>query len=108
MKVLRVCSKQKPLLLLCYSTCHKSTPQSLETNQKYGKDADQAATTTQRKALIQETGVTGESILYRLYDLCGFNPIKDSVIDAMHAVVLNLIRTEIKKHLLHDMGPNKG
>ena len=87
---------------------HRSTPRSLETNRKYGKDADQAATTTQRKALVRETGVTGESILYRLHDLCGFNPIKDSVIDAMHAVVLNLIRTEIEKHLLHDMGPNKG
>ena len=62
------------------------------------------ATTTQRKALVRETGVTGESILYRLHRLCGFNPIKDSVIDAMHVVVLNLVRTEIEKHLPCDIG----
>lgn len=41
-----------------------------------------------------------------MYDLCGFNPVQDLVIDAMHAVVLNLVRTELLNHLLADLGPN--
>ena len=51
--------------------------------------------------------VTGETIIYTLYDLCGLNPIKDLMIDAMHAIVLNLIRTELEV-MLTDVGRNSG
>lgn len=71
-----------------------------------GKRADAASSAAERKRISKETGVTGESIFFRLYDLCGFNPVQDLVIDAMHAVVLNLVRTELLNHLLADLGPN--
>ena len=58
-----------------------------------------------RKRICKEKGVTGETILYRLYDLCGFDPVKDLTIDAMHAIVLNLVRTELSI-LLSDLGRN--
>ena len=41
------------------------------------------------------------------YDLCGFDPVKDMVIDAMHAVILNLVRSELEGHLLEVLGVNK-
>lgn len=44
---------------------------------------------------------------YHLYDLCGFVPVKDMVIDAMHAVILNLVRSELEDHRLADLGANK-
>lgn len=71
-----------------------------------GKRADDAPMPTERKRISKETGVTGECIFFRFYDLCGFDPVKDLVIDAMHAVVLNLIRTELVNHLLADLGSN--
>lgn len=36
---------------------------------------------------------------FTVNDLCGFDPVKDLVIDAMHAIVLNLIWTELEVHL---------
>ena len=38
-----------------------------------------------------------------LNNLCGLNPINDLTIDAMHAIVLNLIRTELQL-VLTDLG----
>ena len=70
-----------------------------------GKAADNATTVAERKKICKETGVTGESLFYRLYDLCRFDPVKDLTIDAMHAKVLNLIRTEASI-LLADLGRN--
>lgn len=59
-----------------------------------------------QKRICKEKGVTGETIiLYRLYDLCGFDPVKDLTIDAMRAIVLNLVRTELSI-LLSDFGRN--
>ena len=53
-------------------------------------------------------GVTGEYIFYCLYDLRGFDAVKDMVIDAMHAVILNLVvGSELEGHLLADLGVNK-
>lgn len=78
-----------------------------QSNRASGKRADTAATDTERKTIARDTGVTGETVFYRLYDLCRFDPVKDLVIDAMHARTLNLIRSEIQKHLLADMGPNR-
>ena len=45
---------------------------------------------------VQTRGVTGESILYKLYDLCGFDPVQDLAVDVMHSLVLNLIRSELE------------
>ena len=36
----------------------------------------------------------------------GFDPVKDLMIDAMHAVVLNLLHRELEDHIFGDMGPN--
>ena len=59
-----------------------------------GKAANRAISATERKQICKEKGVTGESILYRLSDLCGFDPVQDLNIDAMHAIILNIVRTE--------------
>ena len=80
-------------------------PRTASEDRINGQAADGAITVTERKRITKETGVTGESIFYRLYDLCGFDPVRDLVIDAMHAIVLNLIKTELKNHLA-DLGSN--
>ena len=69
------------------------------TNRSHGKAVDNAASDARRKNLVKESGITGESIFYRLFDLCGFDPVYDQVIDAMHAVGINLIRTELNNML---------
>ena len=71
-----------------------------------GKRVDAASSTSERRRIAKETGVTGESIFFRFHDLCEFDPIQDIVIDAMHAISLNLIRTELLQHLLADLGEN--
>ena len=42
---------------------------------------------------------TGECIFYHLYDLCGFDPVLDLSIDAMHTIVLNTVKTELEAQL---------
>lgn len=66
---------------------------------------DSASSVTERKRLSKLSGLTGESILYRLYDLCNFDPVKDLVVDVMHSLVLNL---ELENHLLAELGGNAG
>ena len=44
---------------------------------------DFSATAAERKLLAKQRGVTGESILYQLYDLCKFDPVYDLVVDAL-------------------------
>jgi len=56
---------------------------------------------------VKEHGVTGVSLFYCLYDLCGFSPVQDLVVDSMHAIGLNLVQTELEYHLLLDLGSNK-
>ena len=43
---------------------------------------------------------------YCLYDLCGFDPVKKLIIDAMHAVILNLLQSVLEGHLA-DLSVNK-
>lgn len=81
-------------------------PRTAEQDRRNGQAADCAITAAERKRILKETGVTGESSFFRLYDLCGFDPVKDLVIDAMHAIVLNLIRTELESRLLADLALN--
>eukprot|EP00731_Ephydatia_muelleri_P006898 Em0003g1146a len=75
-------------------------------NRRYGLQVDAATSEAERKRMSKETGVTGECIFYRLYDLCGFDPVNDLIIDAMHAMILNMVKTELEVHLLADLGPN--
>ena len=79
---------------------------SLEVNRTHGRNADRASSVAERKRIARDSGVTGECIFYRFTDLCAFDPIRDLTIDAMHAVVLNLVKTELEHHLLADLGPN--
>lgn len=39
-------------------------------------------------------------------DIYRFDRVKDLVIDAMHAAVLNLLRRELEDDIFGDMGPN--
>ena len=78
-----------------------------EDNREKARQVDQAPSAAERRRRQKERGVTGECNFYRLYDLCGFDPVKDMVIDAMHAVILNLVRSELEDHLLADLGVNK-
>ena len=73
-----------------------------EGNRKLGKEVDSAATEAERKRLSKQGRVTGETILYKLYDLCGFDPVQDLVVDVMHSLALNLIRSELEQRLLTD------
>ena len=79
----------------------------MDEDRENGKAADKARSIAERKRIYKEMGVTGETIIYSLYDLCGLNPIKDLTIDAMHAIVLNLIRSELEL-MLADLGSNSG
>ena len=69
-------------------------------NRALGKHADQASSKAHSKRLIREKGVTGETIIHRFYDLCQFDPVYDLVIDVMHAIALNLVKSELKTHPL--------
>ena len=73
------------------------TPRNAETNRMHGRAADNATTVSERKLITKQTGVTGETILFHLFDLCGFDPVKDQVIDVMHCICLNLIRN-VEEH----------
>ena len=73
---------------------------------EYGRQADSASFCAERKRITRDTGVTRESIFYHFFDLCWFDPVQDAVIDAMHALALNLIRTELEDRLLADLGAN--
>ena len=79
---------------------------SADTNRQFGKEVDAATSSAVRQRKTTETGVTGETIFFRFYDLCGFNPVKDLVVDVMHALLLNLVRSELENHILGDLGQN--
>ncbi len=81
-------------------------PRNAATNRCYGKEADSAPSNAQRKQLIKQNGVTGESLFYHLYGLCGFDPICYLVIDVMHAIELNLIKSEAEL-MLSEPGLNQ-
>ena len=69
-----------------------------------GRHVDEAPSTAERRRQ-KEAGVMGECIFYCLFDLCGFDPLKNMVIDTMHAVILSLVRSELEDHLeMADLG----
>lgn len=57
-----------------------------ESNRVLGKDVDSAETEEERKRRAKQGGVRGESIVFQLYDLCGFDPVQDLVVDVMHSL----------------------
>ena len=77
-----------------------------ETNRIHGRAADNASTVSERRSILTKTGVTGESIIYRLYDLCGFHPVRDQVIDIMHCLCLNLTKNELDHKMLKSISNN--
>lgn len=90
-----------------YRYKHPPPPRNASSNRQYGIEADHASSNAQRKELVKENGVTGESLIYRLYDLCGFDPVYDVVIDVMHAIELNLDKSEMEL-MLRELGSNQG
>ena len=74
-------------------------PKTAETSRRNGKILDSARLTNdERRDLLNHSGVTGESPLYILYDLCQFDTVKDAVIDCMQA----MFATELKSMPLAD------
>ena len=67
-----------------------------EENRHFGKHVDNVGSVAESRR-SKETGVTGVTIFFRLCDMYGFDPVKDLVINTMHAVVLNLLCRELKK-----------
>lgn len=47
-----------------------------------GKQCDEALTTSQRKKIQTESGVSGFSCLFELYYLYGLDPINDMTVDS--------------------------
>ena len=68
---------------------------SVEESRAHGVEVDVASSDFQRKNVVMEHSVTCVSLFYCLYDLCGFSPVQDLVINSMHAIGLNLVRTEL-------------
>ena len=70
-----------------------------------GRAFDEALTNQERDRLRKEFGVSGVSILYRLYNLYAFDPVHDMVIDRMH-LSFNLLKREFLECLWPEMGDN--
>lgn len=88
-------------------------PKTAEKVRSKGKEADCAATRARKDEIRRDYGVIGESPLYSLYDLCLFDPVRDGVIDIMHALSLNLrILADLgdvnKSKLPMDRNPKEG
>ena len=58
-----------------------------------------------RKDIVTSTGVCGVSILFSLYKLYKFDPVKDMVIDRMH-LTFNMLKHEFLDKMWADMQGN--
>ena len=65
---------------------HRDESRSAEYVLEKGKQCDEAFNTTERKQIQTETGVCGVCCLFDLYNLYGFDPIQDMLVDRMHLV----------------------
>ncbi|XP_048576071.1 uncharacterized protein LOC125557470 [Nematostella vectensis] len=72
---------------------------------EHGVLVDGALTAAARQLLVTSSGVCGLSILFVLYRLYGFDPVKDMVIDRMH-LTFNMIKREFLEKMWKDMGDN--
>lgn len=70
-----------------------------------GKQCDEASNSTQRKQIQTETGVCGVCCLFELYDLYGFDPVQDMLVDRMH-LVFNMLKREFLEKFWSDIGEN--
>ena len=77
-----------------YRYHNRPTSRTTQQNRIYGQEADAATTDTERRSLTRSSGVTGENIFYCFLDLCRFDPVNDLVIDVMHSLYVNLIKSE--------------
>ena len=59
-----------------------------------------------RKEIQLESGIKGVTILYQLYKLYGFDPVKDMVVDRMH-LCFNLLKREFLQKIWPELGENQ-
>ena len=84
-----------------------SAPKTVQYLMQHGKEVDNAMTLRERKRIQTDTGVSGVSILCRLYALYRFDPVQDMVIDRMH-LTFNMLKRELIDQIWVDMGENVG
>ncbi len=59
---------------------------------------DQEDRVTVRQEVASETGFTGLSILHRLHHLYQFDVLKDLVFDAMHTLLLVIVKRHLERY----------
>ena len=70
-----------------------------------GLSCDNCLNENARKQIQLDTGIRGVSILFKLYKLYKFDPIKDMMIDRMH-LSFNMLKHEFLEKMWIDMGEN--
>ncbi len=84
---------------------HRNEPRTAAYQLEKGKQCDEAPNNTTRKQIQTETGVCGACCLFDLYDLYGFDPIQDMLVDRMH-LVFNMLKREFLDKFWSDVGEN--
>ncbi|MCO5569490.1 hypothetical protein L7F22_023203 [Adiantum nelumboides] len=87
-----------------YQARYKPTKRSTEEMLQALEEAKRSCTQMEKEAW-KKAGLSGSSILWRLYDLYGFDLPIDLVYDAMHTLSLNLFKKYIFD-LFEDASPN--
>ena len=64
-----------------YNSQNRSAPRTLHYQLENGKRVDAAVTRAQRQQIKTKTGVSGKSILFKLYKLYKFDPVLDMTIN---------------------------
>ncbi|KAL3688423.1 hypothetical protein R1sor_014732 [Riccia sorocarpa] len=77
---------------------HPAARKTVSELQEAAVDLDACVTGAARKELSQRTGVTGDSQVWKLFDLYGFNPSEDLTYDAMHVLALTTTLSMFKKY----------
>ena len=72
---------------------------TLVVNRRNGRRADKASSVAERKWITRDSGVTGECIFYRFTELWLWSYQRPHNRCVMHAVALNLVKTELENHL---------
>ena len=83
----------------------RATVRTAEYNREHGKRWDDAGTQQERSVIQAESGVCGESKLFELYDLYGFDPVLDMTIDRMH-MCSNLLKRDFLEKIWPDLLDN--
>lgn len=72
---------------------------ALSASVKKMTEVDQEDRITVRQKLASSSGFTGLSALYRLSYLYQFDVLRDLVVDAMHNIPLNVVRSHMRRYL---------